>query len=324
MSNSTLLAVEDLRVFFNSPLGTVKAVDGVDFQLKHGESVALVGESGCGKSVTSLSIMGLVASPPGELKSGRIKYSDKNLLEMNEKEMRVLRGNEISMIFQDPMSSLNPVVRIGAQIVEVLRIHKDISKKAAHQKAIQLLTRVGISRPGEIANAFPHQISGGMKQRVMIAIALACKPRLLIADEPTTALDVTIQAQIMDLIKELIQDLNMTLLLITHDLGLVADTCERVIVMYAGKIVEEANVKALFRSPRHPYTVGLLKAIPSLNNDRDKRLYTIPGTVPIPLELPQGCAFSPRCKHATPRCSDELPPVVELENSRRVCCWLFS
>ena len=163
-----------------------------------------------------------------------------------------------------------------------------------------------------------------MKQRVMIAIALACKPRLLIADEPTTALDVTIQAQIMDLIKELIQDLNMTLLLITHDLGLVADTCERVIVMYAGKIVEEANVKALFRSPRHPYTVGLLKAIPSLNNDRDKRLYTIPGTVPIPLELPQGCAFSPRCKHATPRCSDELPPVVELENSRRVCCWLFS
>lgn len=317
-----LLKIDNLKTYFHTENGLVKSVNGVDFHIDYGESVAIVGESGSGKSVTSLSIMGLIPNPPGEIVDGKIWFEKNDLLKKNESELRKIRGNEIGMIFQDPMTTLNPLQRIGHQIGETIRIHKKASKQQAFKESVELLKQVGIPRAEEVAFDFPHQLSGGMRQRVMIAMAVACNPKLLIADEPTTALDVTIQAQILDLIKNLIENFNMSLLLITHDLGVVAETCDRVIVMYAGKIVEESDVESLFDSPKHPYTVGLLNSMPVLDIQK-KRLETIPGKVPSPSEMPIGCAFAPRCEHATSRCFDEQPPLFEIDNGRRVRCWLF-
>jgi len=316
-----LLEVKDLKVYFHTDQGLVKSVDGVRFSIGRGESVALVGESGCGKSVTSLTIMRLVPTPPGEIVQGEVLFEGKNLLELPEKEMTKHRGNQISMIFQEPMTSLNPLIKIGDQIGEVLQIHKKAGRKEAFRKSVELLGEVGISRPEEVAQSYPHQLSGGMRQRVMIAMAIACGPKLLIADEPTTALDVTIQAQILDLIRRLKDELNMSLLMISHDLGVVADMCERVMVMYAGKIVEEADVRELFRNPKHPYTAGLMRSIPQLDQET-KRLYSIPGNVPTPKDMPRGCAFAPRCEHASARCFEEAPPLAPVGRGHLAACWM--
>jgi len=316
-----LLEVNDLKVHFHTDHGLVKSVDGVRFSIGRGESVALVGESGCGKSVTSLSIMRLIPTPPGEIVQGEIRFEGTNLLELPEKEMTKYRGNQISMIFQEPMTSLNPLIKIGDQIGEVLRIHKKMGRREAFRRSVELLGEVGISRPEEVAHGYPHQLSGGMRQRVMIAMAVACGPKLLIADEPTTALDVTIQAQILDLIRRLKDELGMSLLMISHDLGIVAETCERVMVMYAGKIVEEADVRELFRNPKHPYTAGLMRSIPQLDQE-SRRLYSIPGNVPTPRDMPKGCAFAPRCEHATRRCFEEPPSLVQVGEGHRAACWI--
>jgi len=316
-----LLEVKDLKVYFHTDQGLVKSVDGVRFSIGRGESVALVGESGCGKSVTSLTIMRLVPTPPGEIVQGEVLFEGKNLLELPEKEMTKHRGNQISMIFQEPMTSLNPLIKIGDQIGEVLQIHKKAGRKEAFRKSVELLGEVGISRPEEVAQSYPHQLSGGMRQRVMIAMAIACGPKLLIADEPTTALDVTIQAQILDLIRRLKDELNMSLLMISHDLGVVADMCERVMVMYAGKIVEEADVRELFRNPKNPYTAGLMRSIPQLDQET-KRLYSIPGNVPTPKDMPRGCAFAPRCEHASARCFEEAPPLAPVGRGHLAACWM--
>ncbi|OUN01124.1 MAG: peptide ABC transporter ATP-binding protein [Paenibacillaceae bacterium ZCTH02-B3] len=316
-----LLEVKDLKVYFHTDQGLVKSVDGIRFSIGRGESVALVGESGCGKSVTSLTIMRLVPTPPGEIVQGEVLFEGKNLLELPEKEMTKHRGNQISMIFQEPMTSLNPLIKIGDQIGEVLQIHKKAGRKEAFRKSVELLGEAGISRPEEVAQSYPHQLSGGMRQRVMIAMAIACGPKLLIADEPTTALDVTIQAQILDLIRRLKDELNMSLLMISHDLGVVADMCERVMVMYAGKIVEEADVRELFRNPKHPYTAGLMRSIPQLDQET-KRLYSIPGNVPTPKDMPRGCAFAPRCEHASARCFEEAPPLAPVGRGHLAACWM--
>jgi len=317
-----LLKVENLKTYFHTEQGLVKSVDGVDFHVEYGESVAIVGESGCGKSVTSFSIMGLISKPPGDIPEGKIWFEGTDLLKKKEKELQKIRGNEIAMIFQDPMNSLNPLQKIGTQIAEALRVHHKLSKKQAFQESIKYLKEVGIPRPEEVAHDYPHQLSGGMRQRVMIAIAIACNPKLLIADEPTTALDVTIQAQILTLLTKLIKEFNMSLLLITHDLGVVAETCQRVIVMYAGKVVEEADVEALFSAPKHPYTIGLLRSLPVLDQEMEK-LQTIPGKVPSPSEMPSGCAFYERCEHATERCLHDQPEFYYVNNYHKVRCWLF-
>ncbi|SFU79124.1 ABC transporter ATP-binding protein [Alicyclobacillus macrosporangiidus] len=320
-----LLRVQGLRTHFFTDEGVVRSVDGVDLEVRDGETLGIVGESGCGKSVTSLSIMRLVPSPPGRIVAGEIRFQGRDLLKLSDAEMRKIRGNEIAMIFQEPMTSLNPVFRIGDQIGEVLRLHLRLSKKQARARAAELLREVGIPRPEQIVHDYPHQLSGGMRQRVMIAMAMACRPKLLIADEPTTALDVTIQAQILDLMRAIKQEAGTSIVMITHDLGVVAEMCDRVVVMYAGKVVEEADVHTLFKRPQHPYTQGLLASMPRLN-ERRKRLVAIPGNVPTPFEMPKGCKFAPRCPHATAVCHESEPELLPIADDRphTVRCWLHS
>ena len=322
-----VIEVRGLQTYLFTRAGVVKAVDDISFSLRRGETLAVVGESGCGKSMTALSIMRLVPSPPGKIVGGRIALDGKDLLQLDEAQMRDIRGNEISMIFQEPMTSLNPVLTIGHQIAEALRLHQDLSKAAANEKAVDMLRRVKIPEPAQRAREYPHQLSGGMRQRAMIAMALACNPRLLIADEPTTALDVTIQAQILDLMLELQKELGTALILITHNLGVVAETAQRVIVMYAGKKVEEAEVDALFAQPLHPYTHGLLASIPRLeimagrNSGSVDRLKEIPGMVPALNNLPAGCTFAPRCSFADDRCRSQFPPYEQLRPGHWAACW---
>jgi peptide/nickel transport system ATP-binding protein len=321
---ATVLDVKGLQTVFFTNSGLFRAVDDVSFSVRRGETLAIVGESGCGKSVTALSIMRLVPNPPGKIVGGSIMLDGTDLLGLDEDKMREVRGNRISMIFQEPMTSLNPVMRIGDQITEAVRLHRTMTHKAAWDQAVEMLRLVRIPEPERRALEYPHQLSGGMRQRAMIAMALVCRPALLIADEPTTALDVTIQAQILALVLELQQELGMALILITHDLGVVAQTAQRVIVMYAGKKVEEADVEALFASPRHPYTRGLMAsipAVPSLGGNPDVRLVEIPGMVPSLTRLPKGCAFAPRCEFAIARCREEYPPLESVGADHLAACW---
>jgi len=319
--NNYLLKVKGLKTYFFTEEGVVKAVDGVDFTLAPGEVLGIVGESGCGKSVTSMSLLRLI-SPPGEIVEGEIIFNGEDLLELSDDEMRNIRGNRISMIFQQPTTALNPVFTIGDQIREALMVHKGLSKEEAHKRGEQLLAMVGIPDARRRMDAYPHQLSGGMCQRVMIAMGLACNPELLIADEPTTALDVTIQAQILDLMRDLREKINTAIILITHDLGVVAEMVDNVLVMYAGKVVEYAPVRELFADPKHPYTQGLIASIPVLGVKKDQ-LDTIPGTVPSLLNLPPGCRFASRCPYRMERCDQEEPPLIKLEGNRLVRCWLY-
>ena len=316
-----LLEIRDLVTEFRTEQGTVRAVDGVSFEILPRTTLGVVGESGCGKSVTALSVMRLVASPPGRIAAGQIKYGGVDLLTLPASEMRKIRGNRIAMIFQEPMTSLNPVFTVGDQVGEAVRLHQHKSRKQAREAAIEMFRVVGIPSPEERIDSYPHQLSGGMRQRVMIAMALACKPDLLIADEPTTALDVTIQAQILDLLRSLQRELGMSILLITHDLGVVAETCDDVIVMYAGRIVERAAAETLFAAPRHHYTAGLLRSVPSYGDEVGDRtrLVEIKGMVPSLLELPKGCKFVDRCPAAEPLCREAEPPLVELGASLVRC-----
>lgn len=323
--NKPLLEVKNLKTYFYTEDGTVRAVDGVDFSIYPGEVLGIVGESGCGKSVTSLSIMRLI-SVPGKIVEGEINFDGKNLVTATEEEMMQVRGNRISMIFQQPQSALNPVFRAGDQISEVLNIHQDFGKEAGRERAVELLKLVGIPEPDRRADSFPHELSGGMSQRVMIAMALACVPDLLIADEPTTALDVTIQAQILDLMRDMKNQLGSAMMLITHDLGVIAEMANRVVVMYAGEIVEESPVATLFDKPLHPYTQGLIGSIPVLGEIRE-RLDVIPGSVPNLISLPPGCRFAPRCRarveHNLTVCTDQHPGLVEVSEGHKVRCWLY-
>jgi len=320
--NGELLRIEDLRTYFYVDEGTARAVDGVSFEIPKGKTLGLVGESGCGKSVTALSIMRLVPSPPGKIEGGSIYLGETDLLKLSEPRMRKVRGNDISMIFQEPMTSLNPVFTVGNQIMEVLRLHQKMRKREARGKTIELLRQVGIPLPEQRINEYPHQLSGGMKQRVMIAMALACNPELLIADEPTTALDVTIQAQLLDLLRELQEQLRMSILLITHDLGVIAETADSVAVMYAGKIVEYASAEKLFGSPKHPYTLGLFGSLPRLGKKRGK-LAVIPGNVPNPLYFPPGCRFNPRCPRVMDICRKEEPLLKNIADGHKAACHLL-
>ena len=316
-----LLSVKNLSTEFPVKKGIVKAVEDVSFDVDAGEILAIVGESGSGKSVTSLSVMGLLAEP-GHVAGGSMEFEGKDLATLSEKQYRELRGNDMAMIFQEPMTSLNPVYRVGNQIVEAIRTHEKVSKAEAKARAVDLLRKVGIPSPEARINDYPHQMSGGMRQRVMIAMALACNPKLLIADEPTTALDVTIQAQILDLLRRLRDDTGMAVLLITHDLGVVSETADRVVVMYCGQVVEEAEVRTLFDHPMHPYTLGLLKSIPRLEDDDSKRLYMIKGMVPNPLEMPPGCHFSDRCDSCMDICRTKVPELVDVDG-HKVRCFLY-
>lgn len=317
-----ILEVKDLRTSFFTNEQEVKAVDGVTFSLPRGKTVGIVGESGSGKSITSLSIMRLI-DQPGEIIGGDILFNNENLLEKNNNQMRDIRGKDISMIFQEPMTSLNPTYTVGQQISEAYKIHEGLRKKEARHRSIEMLKLVGIPSPEKRIDQYPHELSGGMRQRVMIAIALACSPDLLIADEPTTALDVTIQAQILELIKELQEKLNMSVLLITHDLGVVAETCDYVAVMYCGKIVEYADVRTIFKNPKHPYTVGLLNSLPPHDRDIEEDLPVIKGNVPSPAELPKGCRFAPRCPFASEICNT-LPDLKTDKNENQIRCWIYS
>ena len=322
-----LLQVDDLQTYFFTRQGVVKAVDGVSFALERGETLAIVGESGCGKSITALSLLRLIPDPPGRIVGGTIRLAGHDLMTLDEPAMRKVRGNDISMIFQEPMTSLNPVMTIGRQIAEVVLLHQNVSRKEALDKAIEMLRLVRIPEPEQRVKEYPHQLSGGMRQRAMIAIALACNPKVLIADEPTTALDVTIQAQILELIVELQQELGTAVILITHDLGVVAETAQRVIVMYAGRKVEEAEVGELFAHSLHPYTHGLLASIPRLDlmrgevRDTTQRLQEITGIVPALTDLPAGCVFAPRCKFADDRCRAQYPPYEQKRPGHWAACW---
>lgn len=318
-ANSPLLEVVNLKTWFDTLAGTVRSVDGVSYQVYAGKTLGIVGESGCGKSVTALSILRLVPKPPAR-HSGQVLFQNQNLLELPEHEMRKIRGNQISMVFQEPMTSLNPVMSIGKQISETVRLHEKMSQHEAIQRSLEMLRLVQIPEPERRINEYPHQLSGGMRQRVMIALALVCNPQILIADEPTTALDVTIQAQILALIKRLRMELGMGVILITHDLGVVAESCDRVAVMYAGKKVEEANVYDLFDQPLHPYTKALMSSMPSMNKQA-KRLTEIPGMVPSPKELGKGCAFSARCSHSTLKCQQETPQLTDMGSDHVVACF---
>ncbi|VVB61161.1 putative ABC transporter ATP-binding protein [uncultured archaeon] len=316
-----LLRVENLQTYFFTHEGTVKAVDGVSFTINKGETLGLVGESGCGKSVTALSIMRLVQSPPGKIVGGKIFFEETNLLELSEKEMRNIRGCKISMIFQEPMTSLDPMFTIGSEIIEVLKLHHKLKKEDAQKKAIESLYTVRFPDPEKRIDDYPHELSGGMRQRVMIAMALSCNPALLIADEPTTALDVTIQAQILKLIDELRKQFNTSVLLITHDLGVIAKTCDNVALMYAGYMAEYTDVHTFFKDPLHPYAQALMKSIPRLDTDTE-RLKIIPGLVPNLLDLPTGCPFHPRCEYCFEPCTKNLPPLVQVGNHHWVRCYL--
>ncbi len=315
-----LLDVAGLSVAFDTEQGERRVVEDVSFRVGAGETVGLVGESGCGKSVTAMSIMRLLPSPPSRAFAGRILFEGSDLLALAPESMRALRGNRIGMVFQEPMTSLNPVLSIGYQIEEVLRLHRKLGRAEARRQALEMLRHVGIGAPERRFDQYPHQLSGGLRQRVMIAIALVCRPQLLIADEPTTALDVTIQAQILDLLRRLKREMGMALLLITHDLGVVAEMCDRVVVMYAGRIVEQANAVDLFRRPRHPYTAGLLAAMPRLV-PKGGKLPSIPGTVPPPGKRGVGCSFAERCGRAEGRCRTELPPLEPVETDHLAACW---
>lgn len=322
MKNKKLLEVNNLKTYFFTEEGVVPATDGLSFTLDKGETLAIVGESGCGKSVTSLSILRIFPSPPGKIVDGEILYNGENLLEKSEKEMRKIRGNEISMIFQEPLTSLNPVFTLGHQITESLRMHQGMNKKQAREKTIEMLKLVGIANPEKTIDNFPHQLSGGMRQRVMIAMALACNPKILIADEPTTALDVTIQAQILELLNDIKTQTDTAIILITHDLGIVAQIAQNVIVMYAGQAVEYADVRTIFKNPLHPYTTGLLKSIPVLGEERDT-LYSIKGSIPSPKDYPKGCRFYSRCEDAFEKCAEIPPEVVEISPGHKVRCWKY-
>ncbi|MCA0386832.1 MAG: ABC transporter ATP-binding protein [Firmicutes bacterium] len=315
-----ILVVEDLTTHFFTEKGVVKAVDGNSFVLKEGQTLGVVGESGCGKSITAMSILNLIEKP-GKIVRGSIKFNGEELVGIDEKKLRTYRGNEISMIFQEPMTSLNPVFRIGDQIGESLKLHQKMKKEETHKKAIELLQLVGIPRAEKVVRDYPHQLSGGMRQRAMIAMALACNPKILIADEPTTALDVTIQAQILSLMNDLQKKTNTAIMLITHDLGVVAQMAHHVLVMYSGKIVESASAVEIFKNPKHPYTIGLLESIPNLEEDK-KRLNSIEGVVPNPFELPQGCYFEPRCKFRMERCKTEQPGTYTVGENHTSACFL--
>ncbi len=318
-----LLEISNLHIRFHTLDGVVQAVDGIDFEVYPGETLGLVGESGCGKSVTALSILQLLRCPPAEIQ-GRISFEGRNLLELDREGIRKIRGNDISMIFQEPMTSLNPVLRIGEQIAEAGRLHKNMNRQQAWRWAVEMLRMVQIPGPGSRSRQYPHKFSGGMRQRAMIAMALSCNPRLILADEPTTALDVTIQAQIMSLMQRLKEEFKTAIVLITHDLGVIAEMASRVVVMYAGKVVEEAPVKALFKDPRHPYTRGLLGSIPVIGRKEQagRQLQEISGMVPSPANMPLGCRFHPRCSHAMDKCHQQEPPLTRLAEHRRVSCWL--
>ena len=318
-----MLQVKGLKTYYYTEEGVVPAVDGLDFEVAQGETFAIVGESGCGKSVTSLSILGLIPNPPGKIIAGEILYNGEDLLKKTEKQMRAIRGNEISMIFQEPMTSLNPVFTVGRQISESFKYHQHLGKKEARDRAIEMLRLVGIPSPDKVVDDYPHQLSGGMRQRVMIAMALACNPRVLIADEPTTALDVTIQAQIMRLLKQLKEKMGTSIILITHDLGVVAQIAQRVMVMYCGEAVECCAAREISTNPLHPATSGLLASVPKLTDDDMAELPAIPGMVPSPSELPKGCRFAPRCGKCGPRCLQEKPELVELEDGHKVRCFLY-
>lgn len=317
-----LLEVKNLKTYFKTEKGILKAVDDVSFSVRKGETLCIVGESGCGKSITSLSIMRLVSKDNGINAGGEIFFEDKDILKISEEEMRKIRGKDISMIFQEPMSSLNPVFTIGYQVSESLILHEGLTPKEANNKSIELLKKVGIPRADEIVKSYPHELSGGMRQRVMIAMALSCNPKVLIADEPTTALDVTIQAQILDLMRNLKKDFNTSIILITHDLGVVAEMADYVVVMYAGKVVEEGKVVEIFKNTSHPYTIGLLKSKPVLSQ-RKEELYSIPGQVPNPIGMKESCYFSDRCDRCMEKCKTSIPPLKNIGNNHKVACWLF-
>ncbi|MED1467188.1 ABC transporter ATP-binding protein [Bacillus salipaludis] len=324
MSKDPILKIKDLKVSFLSGKKYVPAVDGISFELKEGEILGIVGESGSGKSVTSLTTMGLIPIPPGKIEAEEISFEGKDLTSLSEKEWRKIRGNQISMIFQEPMTSLNPLFTIGNQLIEAIQLHTDLSKKEANLRCIELLKLVGIPRAEGILKEYPHQLSGGMRQRVMIAMAMACNPRMLIADEPTTALDVTIQAQILALMKNLNKKTDTSIILITHDLGVVAEICERVIVMYSGQIVEQGDVRTILKNPQHPYTKGLLKSVPDLRGKKE-RLYSIPGNVPAPGTIKKGCRFAARCSEAFSQCFEETPELYNMEKDGHVVrCLLHS
>ncbi|MDA3957285.1 ABC transporter ATP-binding protein [Oceanispirochaeta sp.] len=317
-----LLEVKNLTVTFKSQEGLVNAVRGLDFHLNEKETLGIVGESGSGKSVTSLAIMGLIPNPPGQISEGEIFYNSQDLLKMNERELRTLRGDDISMIFQEPMTSLNPILNCGYQISESLRLHRGLSKKEAIHEAVSLLDSVGIPNPEKGISRYPHELSGGMRQRVMIAMALACEPKILIADEPTTALDVTIQAQILDLMKKLRKEKNTSIIMITHDLGVVSEVADRIMVMYAGQSVELAPTDEIFSKPLHPYTSGLIDSIPEITKER-KALKEIPGLVSDPTETQKGCFFQPRCTTSMEKCSECNPPMMTIADNHFVRCWLY-
>lgn len=325
VERQVLLQIKNLRTYFFTYEGIIKAVDGISYQLNKGEPLGVVGESGCGKSVTALSVLRLIPIPPGKIVEGEILFKEKNLLNLSENEMRKIRGNRISMIFQEPMTSLNPVFTVGNQIQEAIRLHQRISKKEALERTIEILKLVNIPSPEKCVQRYPHELSGGMRQRVMIAMALACRPEILIADEPTTALDVTIQAQILDLMNKLKEELGMAIILITHNLGVIAEMVERVLIMYAGRVVEEAETRELFGNPLHPYTEGLLRSIPKLG-DKFRvgkiRLQEIPGVVPSLHELPPGCKFSTRCPYVMKVCKEEEPELKEIKAGHFCRCWL--
>jgi peptide/nickel transport system ATP-binding protein/oligopeptide transport system ATP-binding protein len=318
-----LLKVDDLKVSFQTMQGLVTAVDGVGFTVARGANLGIVGESGCGKSVTALSLMGLISSPPGNVAAATLNFDGRDLQQLTAEEYRKIRGKEMGMVFQEPMTSLNPVFTIGNQVAEAVLTHMKISRRQAREMTVAMLDRVGISEPEKRIHDYPHQLSGGLRQRVVIAMALICKPKLLIADEPTTALDVTIQAQVLDLMQELREDLGMSMIMITHDLGVVAEVAEQVVIMYAGMVVESATVNAIFQQPLHPYTQGLLHSIPRLDRDVS-RLDAIPGMVPDMLHVPPGCRFANRCRRAIDICHCQCPASVEPEAGHQVSCWLYA
>jgi peptide/nickel transport system ATP-binding protein len=320
-----LLEIKGLKTHFFTDEGVVRAVDGIDLYVNKGETLGIVGESGCGKTVTALSVMKLIPMPPGRIVEGQMLYEGRDLVTLPPGQMRKVRGKEISMVFQEPMTSLNPVFTIGEQIAEAIRLHEGLGRRAAMDKTVEMLKLVHMANPERRVKEYPHQLSGGMRQRVMIAMALSCNPKLLIADEPTTALDVTIQAQILDLLNELKSKIGMAVMLITHDMGVIAETAQRVMVMYAGKVVEEAPVKELFKEPLHPYTQGLLRSIPRIDlaATKKQRLEAIPGVVPSLLDLPPGCRFAPRCQFVKPMYMEKEPPLKEVRPGHKVACWLY-
>ncbi len=324
MTNETILQVKDLRTYFHVDEGIVKAVDGVSFDLHKGETLGIVGESGSGKSVTNLSIINLIPNPPGRIAGGEVVYRGQDLLKVSVKELREIRGNKISMVFQDPMTSLNPFLRISTQMIETIVLHQGLSKAAARDKAIEMLTLAGIPAAERRVDNYPHQFSGGMRQRVMIAMALSCNPDILIADEPTSALDVTIQAQILDLIRDLTARLGTAVILITHSLGVVAGMCDTICVMYAGRIVERGPADEIFARPSHPYTRGLIKSVPRLDRKSGERLSSIRGQPPNVIDLPECCPFYPRCDQAMDQCKTDYPSTVTLDNACAVSCWLYA